>query len=999
MASPSPQLVYRFGPFEFDNRAPELRKGETRLRVPERSLRILSMLIERRGELVPREEIQQSLWPNNTIVEFDHGINTAVRQLRSALGDSAETPKYIETVPRRGYRFLAEVTVVPAMPARVPSAPEADGIQAGVRFGPYELIAAIGHGGMGEVWKAHDSRLGRDVAVKISHERFSDRFEREARAIAALNHPNVCTLFDVGPDYLVMELIEGPTLADRIKEGPIPLEEALGIARQIADALEAAHTKGIVHRDLKPANIKMRMDGSIKVLDFGLAKDIALAGLTPDSPTALSVSGTIMGTAGYMSPEQARGGATDKRTDIWAFGVVLYEMVTGKKLFERSTLSDTLAAVIMQEPDLNLAPTRIRRLLAKCLQKDANQRLRDLSSMEFLIEETTPVAKRGNRVVLMTAAAATVAIASAVFAFINFPPKPPETSVARFSILPPAKSSFNLSDGISISPDGRRVVFPVVSPGANPILWIRSLDSLTLQPLVAVSGSGDAGEAHLPATMGGTSPFWSPDSKSIAFFSGFGEKLVRIDLDGSPPINIADIKGGAGGTWNSRGVIVFSGQENHPLLKVSASGGTPVPVTILEKGKEIAHRWPWFLPDGNHFLFAAYASDGNRATIRIGALDSPKVSTLMEADSNAIYVQNPHTNNANQGFLLFQRENTLMAQQFDAKRLSLIGSAVAISQVAPARHGAGAFSASSRGSLVYGNGSGVLTQLLWRDRSGRPVGELGDPVTGGPAALSPDGTKAAQAIADPLTGKNDVWIHDVARDVPSRFTFQGDEQDPIWSPDGKFIVFSKVSNGATEIVRKPADGAGNEIVLFTDKNGPAWIPSSWSPDGTSLLLWRLDRTTGTIVVLRDPLGAETAGKPGIFMTGPFDWDGRFSPDGKWVTYSSADSGKLEVYIAPFPGPGEKVRVSSDGGAMARWRKDGKEIIYMADDGRIMAAEVRTGNGTVGIDGTRPLFGPVKGISGLEVSADGQRVLINLLQEQSVSGSVTLVQNWMAGLQK
>lgn len=537
MASPSPQLVYRFGPFEFDNRAPELRKGETRLRVPERPLRILSMLIERRGELVPREEIQQSLWPNNTIVEFDHGINTAVRQLRSALGDSAETPKYIETMPRRGYRFLAEVTVVPAMPARVPSAPEADGIQAGVRFGPYELIAAIGHGGMGEVWKAHDSRLGRDVAVKISHERFSDRFEREARAIAALNHPNICTLFDVGPDYLVMELIEGPTLADRIKEGPIPLEEALGIARQIADALEAAHTKGIVHRDLKPANIKMRMDGSIKVLDFGLAKDIALAGLTPDSPTALSVSGTIMGTAGYMSPEQARGVATDKRADIWAFGVVLYEMVTGQKLFERSTLSDTLAAVIKEEPDLNLAPTRIRRLLGKCLQKDAKKRVRDLSSLEFLIEEPAPPLKRRELVVWVRAGAAVAVLALVLAAWALHSPQRPSHQV-----FIPMEVTREDPEDVVWSPDGQAFAYVAGADGDRRVL-IRYINSPSATPLTR--------GAEKWITIG-----WSPDSKRIIALSknpqgnkpelGMfavpvfgGEPQLMAPYDGADPVDSA----------------------------------------------------------------------------------------------------------------------------------------------------------------------------------------------------------------------------------------------------------------------------------------------------------------------------------------------------------------------------------------------------------------------------------------------------------------------------
>jgi eukaryotic-like serine/threonine-protein kinase len=491
------------------------------------------------------------------------------------------------------------------------------------RLGPYEIVSSIGKGGMGEVWKARDPRLNRDVAIKISAHQFTDRFEREARAIAALNHPNICTLYDVGLNYLVMEFVEGPTLAERIAQGPIPLEEALGLAKQIADALEAAHEKGIVHRDLKPANIKIKPDGSVKVLDFGLAKSAEYAEVTSDSPTMLSIPGMILGTAGYMSPEQARGQDVDKRADIWAFGVALYEMLTGRRLFEGGTVSDSLAAVITREPDLTKVPAKVQRLLRRCLEKDPKRRLRDISGAELLLEDVGPAAiTRGTRLPWVVAAGLfLVALGSG---FVAWRYNSAEPQLLRVSLQTPEKAQFDgAPSNQMISPDGHRVVFAASIDGQTA-LWLRDLDALNAR--------------QLPGTDGAGYPFWSPDSRRIAFFAG--SKLKKIDVTGGPALTLCDVNQFRGGTWNQEDLIVYGNQADG-LFRIPAAGGVPTPLDELDHAAgEVVHRDPSFLPDGRHFLYTARINDSLKSRIYVDSIDAKPGSKtrreVLAGNSNAV---------------------------------------------------------------------------------------------------------------------------------------------------------------------------------------------------------------------------------------------------------------------------------------------------------------------------------------------------------------------------
>ena len=645
---------------------------------------------------------------------------------------------------------------------------------------------------MGEVWKGFDPLLKRDVAVKIAAQQFTDRFEREALATAALNHKNICTLYDVGPDYLVLELVEGPTLAERIAQGPIPLDEALGIAKQIAAGLESAHEKPIVHRDLKPANVKIKPDGTVKVLDFGLAKAASAEEEPgPDSPTMApgTRAGMILGTAGYMSPEQARGQKADKRADIWAFGVVLWEMVTGKQLFGGPTVPDSLAAILTREPDLTLAPEKIRRLLARCLEKDPQNRLRDIGDAMGLVD-TEPSATAPSRSRLSKAGWIAAGVATAIaaaLAFVHFREKPPETPVVRSTILPPEKTSFR--EGLNypaLSPDGRRLLFGAQSADGVSRLWVRALDSIAAQPLAG--------------TEGAVSPFWSPDGRSIGFT--LGNRLKKIDVSSGPAIALADLPGSRGASWSPRGVIVFAPLAVGPLMRIPVAGGPATPATALDPArKENTHRWPWFLPDGRHFLYTATLINTDEATIYVGSLDSRETRIVAQANSNAIYAS---------GYLFFLRDNTLMAQPFDAKRLTTTGETVAVAeQVAMNPTARGLFAVSENGTLVFqSGGQGALT-LAWMDRTGRRLATVGEPGQLLRTALSPDGKGAMLSVYDRDARNYDLWIYDLARNLRTRFTFDpGNEREGIWSPDGSQIVFSSDRRGHRDLYRKLASGAG-----------------------------------------------------------------------------------------------------------------------------------------------------------------------------------------------
>jgi len=851
----------------------------------------------------------------------------------------------------------------------------------GSQLGPYRIEVSIGHGGMGEVWKARDTRLNRDVAIKIAAQQFSDRFEREARAIAALNHPNICTIHDVGPNYLVMELVEGPTLAERMKRGAIPLKDALAIAKQIADALEAAHEKGIVHRDLKPANIKIRPDGSVKVLDFGLAKAVG-PGAGADAETqTMTTPGLIMGTPGYMSPEQAHGEMVDRRADIWAFGVVLYEMVTGQRLFEGKSVSDTLAAVITREPDWSRAPVQVRRLLQRCLEKDPRRRLRDIGEAMYLLDESETVTARHLHSRFGTAGwigGGVFAVAAAALAVIHFREKPVESPVISFTISPPADSSFAGVRGsaLAVSPDGKSIAFDTVAKDSTSRLWVRSLDSPVARQQPGAEG------------WYGTSPFWSPDGKSIGFVAD--GKLKRIDVAGGGATILTDVLKGPGptGTWNGDGVILFSGNDG-TIHRVAASGGTDNSLTKLDiKAGEPIRQEPWFLPDGRHFLYVSGKTATSGPTIGIGSLNSPAEDRqLGQATDGPVRFT--------QGHLLFYRGTTLMSRPFDAGNLAFTGDAV------PVAERIRTYSVSSNGVLVYSGGSAEDMPLTWMDRNGKRLGTLGEPDQIGWMNFSPDWKHVAFLMIN--EGNWDIWTYDVQRGVRTRFTTDpAQEYASAWSPHGDVIVFNSRRKGNWDIYRKAADGSGAEELVYEDDLQK--YPYSFSPNGRFLAYYAyggIQKQGKTIWILPDPLGPVGASKPYRFLNSGFiETSPQFSPDGKWIAYQSNKSGPNDnqLYVAPFPGPGGSIRVSKEGATLPRWSRDGKELFYigLGTGQGLMAARIDEKGASLEVGRIEPLFGGIFGQLGpsFDVAPDGRFLVIPESPKM-----LTVVQNWTARLKK
>ena len=805
-------------------------------------------------------------------------------------------------------------------------------VSPGDRLGPYEILARIGAGGMGEVYQARDTRLGRMVAVKISAEQFSERFEREARAIAALNHPYICTLYDVGPNYLVMEYIEGPTLAERIRAGAPPAEETLRIASQIAEALEAAHEKGIVHRDLKPANIKFTADGKVKVLDFGLAKAFegSTASADPASSPTLTLAGTragvILGTAAYMSPEQARGQPVDKRADIWSFGVVLLEMLTGRDTFHGETVSDTLASVLRADLEWNTlpatTPAAIRRLLRRCLERDRNQRLHDIADARLEIEEalanpieapapipaTVPQSRR--RLVVPWAVAGLLLVSTVWLAIELQRDGPPEPNVEA-SLLPPEKATFTPVQpnvgGLSLSPDGRSLAFVAMQDGRN-MLWVRRLDSSAARPL--------------PGTNGAYYPFWSPDSRFLAFFAP--NQLKKIEVTGGPTQVLCEIAVGRGGTWSRDDVIVFSGIDRI-LHRVAATGGHPVPLTRLDpKNGESIHNWPWFLPDGRHFLYLAGGGQGG-GVIYAGSIDGkPETgqrTEVIRTASNVVYASSLGTKRA--GWLLFLRDGTLFAQRFNAATLKVEGETLPVAErVGYMNTGAFAnFSVSETGVLVYGHESIEANRLVLVSRDGKQSPVSAPPGTYRQPRLSPDGTKVAVSHAEAQSGNLDIWVVDLVRGIPSRFTFDpASDVFPLWSPDGKQIAFGSYRDGNPVLYGKAANGAGKEEPLLEAQAGRGQAAYDWSRDGRYIMYMSLGTRGGPDLWVLDLKERKTA----PFLATQFnESQAQFSPDGRWVAYSSDESGHYEIYVRNFTGPVARFQVSGSGGAQPRWRADGK----------------------------------------------------------------------------
>ena len=851
----------------------------------------------------------------------------------------------------------------------------------GSQLGPYRIEALLGSGGMGSVYCAVDTRLERRVAVKIPSEPFDSRFKREARAIATLNHPNICTLHDVGPNYLVMELIEGPTLAERIRKGPLPLEEALATVRQIAEALEAAHEKGIVHRDLKPANIKVKPDGSVKVLDFGLARVTRAPGPTgADDPThtlTVTEAGMIIGTPAYMAPEQALGKPVDKRADIWAFGVILYEMVTGSRPFAGNTTAETLHAVLTHEPDWEGVPAGVRPLLRRCLEKEPKRRLRDIGDAPFTLEETPAIAKspaKHSRRWWIACAAAVALAAAGGWTWSQLRQTAADPRVLRLEITPPEGSQFasaTNSSGISLSPDGLYAAYVVATKGETA-LWVRPLDG---------------GAARIvEGTKGAALPFWSPDGKSVAFFANF--KLQRVELAGGGPQTIAEVGPVVGGAWSPSGQILYGGWSSG-LFEVAASGGKPVPLTTLDAARgEAFHYWPQMLPGGG-FLYFVRSSKPEYSGVYAASLAAPhKGVQLLNTVSNALFA--PGNPRKEQGHLLWLRGATLLAQDFDAATLKFSGEPRPIADPVASMgvHGQMLAAVSTTGVLLY-SAFNHMSQLVWYDRAGKPQGMLGEPAPIGQFRLAPDGRRIAMSSASP--GGADLWMMEVDRGVTTRLTSRpGISIHPVWSRDGRTILFA--SGSPFNLFRKDANGAGAEQRLTESPN--LQFPMDWSPDGRFILLQEYVGTQHSLQVLpASPAG----GQPRPYLRSGFNEDfGRISPDGRWVAFSSDESGRAEVYVDAFPEARGKVRISTGGGTFPQWADGDRELFYVAADSMLMSVTVKTGLGAVEPSAARAFF-PVtqtdSGISPYLPTPDGKRILV--VEPEKAVRPLKVIVNWPA----
>ena len=891
-------------------------------------------------------------------------------------------------------------------------------LSSGTRLGSYQVLSQIGAGGMGEVYRARDTRLNRDVALKVIPEIFSAdtdrmaRFEREAKLLASLNHPHIAAIYGLeessSTNALVMELVEGPTLADRIAAGPLPLDEALPIAKQVTEALEYAHDHGVIHRDLKPANIKVKPDGTVKVLDFGLAKalldDPAEADIR-NSPTlsiAATMAGTILGTAAYMSPEQAKGKPADRRADIWAFGVVLFEMLTGQKPFTGETAAETLASVIKEEPPFERLPSdtppTIRNLLMRCLEKNVKRRLQHIGEARIVVEDVLsgnapvePVAFAKRERPVGWIAAAILLLALAGVSFIHFRETPPRLVSARLQIPVPEKMTFFDGSSPSISPNGRWLVFQAIGPDNVSYLWLRALDSLEVKPLPGTDGYGNA-----------PPPFWSPDSRYIAFARG--GKLRKVDISGEPPQVICEASAAVGGAWNREGILIF-GNNSAALMRCSDAGGPTVPLTMLAQG-EVAHRWSVFLPDGHHFLYHRTSGTPETTGIFVGSLDAKPgeqdTKPVLIADRQGEYVA---SQSGGPGWLLFVRDDTLFAQTFDSGKLELTGEpALIASQVGsfPSSNFA-TFFVSASGVLVYRGRDISRYQPTWYDSQGKPAGNLGEPGIYANPAISPDGARVVLQQTDEKSGNRDLWVLDVARGTSMRLTFDpAIENYPVWFPDGSRIAFNSNRKGHFDLYQKAANGVGeDELLLQSDEQK---FPTSWSHDGRFLLYTDNAAKTGYDMWI---LPIEGDRKPFAFLRTEFsETQGQFSPDSRWISYTSNESGVSEIYVQPFSpndapsssSPGGKWMVSRGGGNFSRWSADGKELFY-TQGGAIMAVDVTVDKiFHAGIP--HKLFDSPGVLNGFDITRDGKRFLF-VAAPQSAGAPVpfTVLLNWQAGLKK
>ncbi len=885
----------------------------------------------------------------------------------------------------------------------------------GVRLGPYEVVSAIGAGGMGEVYRARDTRLKRDVAIKILPDAFANdadrlaRFQREAEVLATLNHPNIAQIYGLENRALVMELVEGATLADRIARGSIPIDDALAIARQIANALEAAHEGGIVHRDLKPANIKLTPDGKVKVLDFGLAKAMdeahsrlqtsgGLSHLPTITSPAITMGGVILGTAAYMSPEQARGRPVDKRSDIWAFGCVLYKMITGHRAFDGEDVSETLAAIIKGEPNWSAippdTPVHVQQVLKHCLDKDRQSRMPDVSAARFLLQHAMPISSQHEEtrptgrswIEILWKTAAILATVAAVALAARYRTSSERRDVVRFSISPPANTTFaTVRDNATsvISPDGQALAFTSRDAAGKTQLWIRSLDSL------------DA--VLLKGTENAERPFWSPDSRFIGF-SAAG-KLQKIPRAGGSAETVCAIPSGGsgrGGTWGASGDIVFNGGPQR-LYRVSSSGGKPT--LLVSSSSDLSdYSFPSFLPDGKHVLFFVESRSAQRAGIYITSLEGMEPRQLVTSDSSGVFAPRSRQ-------LLFARNGTLYAQPFDLDRLSVSGepSVVADRIEMSITPGLRSFSVSDNDSLSYTAGSGLGAkaglQLTSIDRKGQTLGTIGPVGHYRGIDLSPDDTQIAAHLHDGDGG--DVWIMEVATGAARRLTFNAvqDNSSPVWSPEGSKVAFASLRNGKWGIYSRPANGSVGEEQLVESVDPIA--PVSWSQSGIAYVM--ADRNGEFDIWNFSP--ADRRSTPLVQDEGSAMM-GQISPNGRWLAYrSSGQGGRNQILVTAFPPGGSKWQISPDYGSYPRWRRDGREIFFStsATAGDVMAVAVNADSAGFEAGPPRALFKPrysnlqhAPGYHPFAVSGDGARFFFPLMEakkDDEGESRVVIVLNW------
>lgn len=905
-------------------------------------------------------------------------------------------------------------------PGETTSEPQA--MAAGSTLGVFRIVELLGVGGMGEVYRAADTRLHRDVAIKVLPAEYANqpewlsRFHREARALAALNHPCIAAIYGLeesgGICALAMELVEGATLAARIARGQISLETSLGIARQIAEALEYAHEKGIIHRDLKPANVKITREGAVKVLDFGLAKatqQSAAAGDSNERATLTSQAGTILGTPAYMPPEQAKGEPVDRRADIWAFGVVLFEMLSGRRLYPQGSTTETLAAVIRDGPQWaelpSNTPPAIRKLLGRCLEKDAKRRLRDIGEARIAIEDCLGgrvefagwegAPKRRLYGVAMAAVVAAVGVAAMELMRLRSAALPLPAQAVRYRIALPEGMKLTPSESFALSPDGRTLAYWASDTDRTLRLWVQPLDALEPKLLPGTETRG-----------GGPPPIWSPDSKFLAFDAG--GKLKTVDLAGSAPVTVCPTPGIVlGGAWSRQGVIIF-GNEKGGLMSVPSKGGNAVALTTLDPTRgDLNHGWATILPDGRHFLYSRFSSVRENNGVYVGSLDrGPGEQGLKRVAVTQYTTQFVPLPNGN-GRLLFMRDDTIWAQDLNTSRFELTGEPVRVAESVGFFLGRSLFSASQGSVMAYRNPRRQLFQLAWFDRHGTRQAPVGEPMHLGSSSpvVSPDGTRVALPLFE--GSRMNLWMYDLVRDVRKRMTVDaGTERSVLWSPDGKRLVFSSSRGGHFDLYQMAAGGGTAELLYISDDDKDA---TSWSPDGKFLAYQTAGGATSWDVWVLPLQETGTRTAVPLLQTAAFETSGAFSPAGRWIAYDSDFSGTREVYVQEFAPAvrgylaGPRILVSRGGGFNPHWRSDGKELFYVASDSTVMAVAVSAGT-TFQPGVPERLFRYAAERNSRrawwgEPEGNGKRFLFAVPVEDAASAPFTVLLNWQTELNK